>query len=348
MFPLTLKNKCIIQTNTLRYAKVVKEDIAKGYIPGPGAEQDEVEILEFLPFKYKVLDARDNSYVYRIIDNTKDDHTIGVQFSNAHEVVMDSKDISIKTNALRYLIPTYSSDSSSMKKVLLVTKEEDPDDNAKLQTDITLMDAEDVSDRHPNHDRDMELYYDSKSAELVDYQNGSNILSWSREDKSNLIHAEASRERKLVLFLGLYPKLPILTNHMGYITKESNYIAPYMVKEPYNEGKYMINIGPIFGFVEITDLQGNFFLSFHRDYITGNLIGPVMRTTFIPMMEEPSEMEYPKIVNKEKLYVTYYSITGNGCKVSDIEYNNQINVLKSLLNDHLPRDISNDIMKYIV
>jgi hypothetical protein len=64
---------------------------------------------------------------------------------------------------------------------------------------------------------------------------------------------------------------------------------------------YWINIGPIYGTANITDLAGDFYLSFERSYHTGKLVNELIRSSFIPLYEAPSANEYPFVnpVNKE-------------------------------------------------
>lgn len=127
-------------------------------------------------------------------------------------------------------------------------------------------------------------------------------------------------ERRLVLFVNNDPDIPELTLFMGYITDNSKYIAPYMID---TGNGYWINVGSIYGTIDINDLMDNFYLSFERSYDTGKLVNELIRTSFIPLYEAPSANEY-RFVNpnsRELWYIRYYSQDESGKLVSQEDFN---------------------------
>jgi hypothetical protein len=114
---------------------------------------------------------------------------------------------------------------------------------------------------------------------------------------------KSTNERRLVLFIN--SDIPELDLFLGYITETSKYTAPYM----YNTGiGYWINIGPIYGTIDINDVGNNFYLSYERDYQSGNLVNELIRTSFMPFLEAPQTGEYQMTGFGNVLwYVRYYN-----------------------------------------
>lgn len=168
----------------------------------------------------------------------------------------------------------------------------------------------------------------------------SQIVIDTQFDKhNNMTECKVISERRFVIFAGCND-LKELEFHYGYITEDSRYIAPNMCKV---SGNCWINIGKIYGHVVLTDHNNNFFMSFFRDFATGELDGELRRTTFIPLFEHQLPSEQSTIVNNEKLFTRYYH---HGYLTEQKVYINHIVNVRKVLTLHLPKDLVNMVMGY--
>jgi hypothetical protein len=94
---------------------------------------------------------------------------------------------------------------------------------------------------------------DSKSPVNADYKAQKLVTTNNSVAKSS--------ERRLVLFIN--SDIPELDQFLGYITETSLYNAPYMIDAGIG---YWINIGPIYGTLDINDVNDRFYVSYERDY----------------------------------------------------------------------------------
>lgn len=169
----------------------------------------------------------------------------------------------------------------------------------------------------------------------------SDTLVGDSSKYADLIASPLLTESRLVLFVG-NQDIDELVLHGGYITDKSKYLAPFM----YDSGRgYWINYGKIYGFVELIDMKGNFFMSFTRDFDTGELTGVLTRTTFIPTHEKRSKKESQIIVNNEKLYQRFY--TNEGIPISKAKYLKNKRDIKTVLDEVMIPCLSNMTIEYL-
>lgn len=138
-------------------------------------------------------------------------------------------------------------------------------------------------------------------------------------------------EQRLVCFVGA-SDVPETDNFIGIIDDDSEYIAPHMYDLGYTfpiDGKEVpiwYNFGAIYGEVNIyyppsPDGVKQFRVSYERDIATSNLIGAVIRSSFIPFRETKEDNEYIVIdsIDCVKWYVRYYDLAGSGKLVTQDE-----------------------------
>lgn len=173
---------------------------------------------------------------------------------------------------------------------------------------------------------------DNKSPVLADYK--------SQKLTTTNPSIAGSNERRLVLFIN--SDIQELDNFMGYITETSLYNAPYMIDTGIG---FWINIGPIFGTVDINDVNNRFYLSYERDYQSGNLVNEFIRTSFMPFMEKPLVNEYP--TGKDELwYVKYYNPqTLKGDIITQEEFLKYKAAKEAMVKQYLPAVLGN-LLKY--
>lgn len=128
------------------------------------------------------------------------------------------------------------------------------------------------------------------------------------------------------------------------ITEPSKYICPSM-----RTTKFDVSIvcGKIYGHVYLDDLNDNPYISYTRDYISGNLIGPFRRTSFMPLRESIEANEEETEYKGVKIYQKYYHPDGSGKVVTSGEYNEYLSDLETLLDHLLYKNLTDMVMRYM-
>ena len=140
--------------------------------------------------------------------------------------------------------------------------------------------------------------------------NKQDLKSEDRKDRKD----RKDQKGKTIIFMENQNKdIPELKNFIGHIEGQ------YKTVSTYETERYLINLGPIVGRVDIYTLNDKWYLSFNRNE-KGNLEGPLFRTPFIPGKESILENEtvYLDPETGETRYVRYY-LDGN--QVSEDKYN---------------------------
>lgn len=157
-----------------------------------------------------------------------------------------------------------------------------------------------------------------------------------RDSKDNLLPLDTTT--RIVIFID--SDVPFLSWSLGVITSTSRYIAPYLYDTGYG---VFINLGPIYGDVDINQLDGTFLMSFKRSFDTGKLVDQYIRTPFIPYREQLEDDEYAIIVEPvfesgrcEKWYVKYYDPLGSGKVIAQEEYQQYQAQKKKIVTNILP------------
>lgn len=157
-----------------------------------------------------------------------------------------------------------------------------------------------------------------------------------KDSKGNLLPLDTTT--RIVIFTD--SDVPFLSWSLGVITSTSKYIAPYLYDTGYG---VFINLGPIYGDVDINQLDGTFLMSFKRSFDTGKLVDQYIRTPFIPYREQLEDDEYPIIVEPvvesgrcEKWYVKYYDPLGSGKVIAQEEYQQYQTQKKKIVTNILP------------
>lgn len=142
---------------------------------------------------------------------------------------------------------------------------------------------------------------------------------------------KTTNERRLVLFMST--DIPELSCFLGYITESSKYIAPNMYDTTLG---YWINIGPIYGQVDINTKDNRFYLSFERDYQSGKLVNQFIRTSFMPLRETLGFSEYV-VLTDELWYLKYYDPRGSGKTITQEEFIDYNNAKATVVSQYLPK-----------
>lgn len=188
------------------------------------------------------------------------------------------------------------------------------------------------------------------------YNTGPSKIVFTADTKINLADYKLDRSTKIVVFLArrfqhsdgteYYENdVPHLCPFIGIIAATSEYVAPFLYDTGYG---FYINIGPIYGSVDVNNIDGSFMLSFKRSFESGKLVDQYIRTPFIPYSELLEKDEYEVTINistKETWYVRYYDPFGSGKIISHDQYKRYQNERQLALGDIFPT-VLQDLLGY--
>jgi hypothetical protein len=188
----------------------------------------------------------------------------------------------------------------------------------------------------PDSKKPLSDYKIDKSVKIVVFMNVSN-----KSKKYDL----TIRTSRTIIHDSWVNDVPHLCPSIGIIANTSEYVAPFLYDTGYG---FYINIGPIYGSVDVNNIDGSFMLSFKRSFESGKLVDQYIRTPFIPYSELPEKDEYEVTINtstKETWYVRYYDPFGSGKVISYDEYKKYQNERQLALGGIFPT-VLQDLLGY--